>query len=103
MADEIEPTIDVLDPMLDGFAIQHDFRERFLHALQEVAEMIASDSTMETKLQVIDTIVTEALDPKAIQRWVDDNRPLPWLDALVGDDSRQLTEDVLRSLGMLNS
>jgi|JI9StandDraft_1071089.scaffolds.fasta_scaffold11251_3 hypothetical protein len=99
MADT-EPTIDVLDPMLVGFTIQHDFRERFLHALQEISEMIKGNSTMETKLAVIDSITTEALDPDSIQRWMDANRPLPWLDAVLGDDSRRLTEDVLAALGM---
>jgi hypothetical protein len=90
--------IDPLDPLLPAFALQHDFRERFFHALQEIEEVIASDAPDADRLARVGEIASEALDHQSIKAWLEANRPLPWIDEVLGDESRQLTQRVLDSL-----
>lgn len=97
MADEI----DVLNPLLPAFTIQHDFRERFFHALQTILQKIDSgDGSAEDLLDTVRTIAFEALDHGSIQLWMDSGRPLPWLDEVLGEENDRLRTEVLKALGL---
>jgi|JI10StandDraft_1071094.scaffolds.fasta_scaffold14615_19 hypothetical protein len=88
---------DPTDPVLEHFAIQFDFRERYLHALEMIlaVDMAAADAHVQMRL-----IATEALDRESVQKWIDLDRPLPWLDEQVGPAARQARDAVLAMLGV---
>lgn len=96
MSDDV---LDAFDPLLPEFVLQHDFRERFFHALEEIVEVLdADDMTSEQRLVKIGILARGALDHESIKVWLDANRPMPWLDERVGDQAREITEFVLKSL-----
>jgi hypothetical protein len=86
--------IDVENPMLPAFAMQHDLRERYLHALEEIIDCLSHAGTAEEAL----TIAKVAVDPKLIEAWSREGRPLPWLDEIFGEDPDELTRQVLSSI-----
>lgn len=94
-----DDAIDAFDPLLPEFVLQHDFRERFFHALELVVETLDDETmTPEHRLTKIGIIAREALDHESIKVWMDANRPMPWLDDKLGDQAREITEFVLKSL-----
>lgn len=98
-----DATIDALDPLLIDFTLQHDFRERFFHALQMIVEVIDTDGdefSVEQRLAKVDLIAREALDHDSISLWMKANRPMPWLDDVIGEDAKQITEMVRKALDL---
>lgn len=99
------------DPLLTAFTMQHDLRERFLHALEQVQavlrsfdpEIAADAETMSAALTNIEEIVDEALDQQAIQGWMDNGRPLPWLDERLGEGPERVRDAVLKMIGLEDS
>ena len=80
-----DDALDAFDPLLPEFVLQHDFRERFFHALEEIVEVLdADDMTSEQRLVKIGILARGALDHESIKVWLDANRPMPWLDERVG-------------------
>jgi hypothetical protein len=92
--------IDALDPLIPMLAIQHDFRERFFHALTEIVDVIESEGgSGRVALMKVASIARDALDHEKIQEWMANNRPMPWLDEIVGADGERLTVSMLDLLG----
>lgn len=88
--------IDPLDPLLPMFALQHDFRERFFHALQEIERTLGSDDLDRgEKLDRVGEITFEALDHESIKAWLEQNRPMPWLDEVLDAQVEDLNQRVL--------
>lgn len=92
-----DDAIDALDPLLPEFVLQHDFRERFFHALEQIVEVLDGGDD-EHKLARISAIAREALDHESIRLWMDANRPMPWLDDRLGEEAKALTELVIKAL-----
>ena len=94
-----DDAIDAFDPLLPEFVLQHDFRERFFHALELIVETLDDESmTTEHRLTKIGIVAREALDHESIKVWMDANRPMPWLDDKVAEQAREITDFVLKSL-----
>lgn len=89
------------DPLLVAFALQHDFRERFLNALQEIMAVEVQGRSYKTAWEAVRKIAAEAMDEDSIMAWMDSGRPLPGLDAEFGEVPRQLTDEVNQVLGKL--
>lgn len=97
------PVIAADDPLLTMFAMQHDLRERFAHTLlgvQEILHGITDIDKVHEAVIEIEALVDEALDPMAISVWVDDGRPMPWLDEALGDGPEQIRQTVLKLIGL---
>ncbi len=100
MEQTVPALVDVEDPLLIEFARQHDYRERFLNALERIISIISStDVTDYTRAaRVALEIAKEAVDPEHIAKWEAEGRPLPALDAKVGDRAEALRQTVLTML-----
>lgn len=69
------PEIDMEDPLLPHFVLQHDFRERYLVAITDA--IVALDAG---DVDRASSILRLAVDPDDIRVWQENNRPLPSLD-----------------------
>lgn len=105
--------IDPTDPIMAHFAIQHDLRERFHHALTEIIDAVSAWSRSETSddpdveiarslalIEQMTTIATEAVAPDRIREWFEDDRPLPWLDEQLGSLPDDLSRVVAKMIGL---
>lgn len=90
-----EPMIDPMDPLLSAFTWQHDLRERFLRALEQI---IAVDQTSSDAAAQCRHIAEEAIDDDKIREWDEAKRPIPWLDEVVGEQAEKLRQGVIEQL-----
>jgi len=75
--------IDFDDPLLSLFVAQHNFRERYLHALQEIIEKAKDASlTVEQAYEESVAIAMDAVSDEITAEWIDEGMPLPWIDGL---------------------
>lgn len=103
-----DPVIAIDDPLLVAFALQHDLRERFLHALEEIVatgqQLDANPEFTPRDLALsynkIIEIATKATDEGFIKLWEDEGRPLPWLDERLGSEPEKLRQAVMRMAGL---
>lgn len=84
---------DLDDPLVTLFALQHDLRERFRYALEQIVKVVMEGDPDECG-EAIAKIAAEALDNDSIRRWMDEGRPLPHLDGLLEEDVRNFDETV---------
>jgi len=101
MTDDV-PAIDVTDPLLDAFAEQYALRERFLHALQMIAVVKVSGKAYKDALAMAQEVAREAMDDDTIAAWKASGWPMPWLDAIDGDEAAavQAVIDDARSVAL---
>lgn len=97
---EPEALIDPMDPLLSGFALQHDLRERFLHALEEILAVRVEGRHYRSALDKCREIARDALSEESILLWHQANRPLPWLDEQIGDRAESLRSQVTSAIGL---
>lgn len=91
-------TVSVDDPLLLPFSLQHDFRERFFNALQEIVALKVEGRSYKAAFEKALAIATEALDEDSIMAWMDAGRPLPGIDAEFGEVPRHLNDEVSKVL-----
>lgn len=97
----IEAAIDPTDPLLEHFAFQHDFRERYQHALEEILKVNATPLiSWETAGRLMIKLAAEALDIEEIRKWQEAGRPLPWIDETINPVAERVRDDVLKMLGL---
>lgn len=102
------PVIAIDDPLLEEFALQHDLRERFFHALEQIQDILRKlDENPEVSGRdvvlasvAVGEIVDEAISPEALRAWGEQGRPLPWLDERLGDGPERLRRAVLLMAGI---
>lgn len=83
----IQPvTIDIFDPLLPAFAFQHDLRERFLEALEDIASMKVADRHYKAAFERCVEIAKQATDEQLIADWDDAGRPLR-MDSEIGEEA----------------
>jgi hypothetical protein len=94
--------VDPLDPLLEHFALQHDLRARFAHALEEIVAVIDAEPTESvlSRLTKAHDIATEAISDEAIEEWMKRQRPLPWLDEVINPLADQVRREVMEMLGL---
>lgn len=88
------------NPLGPLFAIQHDFRERFQEALVDIIEASAKYADPQERADAMLRIAQQAIDPEEVERWFEAGRPLPRLEAMIGED--QLAQMNMRSLDVLD-
>lgn len=96
----VEPAIDPSDPLIEHFAYQYEFRERYLHALEEILSFSAGENDREWAAEEMTRIATEALDPAKIAEWQAAGRPLPWIDEEINPLAERIRDEVLNMLGI---
>lgn len=94
---DVEAAIDPTDPLVEHFAFQHDFRERYQHALEEICKVDMSQGNAHVLMR---TIAEEALDLDKIREWQKQGRPLPWMDAEINPLAERIRDEVLQMLGL---
>lgn len=96
MTDAPDPiTLDPEDPLLEHFALQHDYRERYQHALEEILALDMGDPQVHIKMR---QVAEDALDATKIAEWLAANRPLPWIDDSLNPVAAKIREEVLAML-----
>lgn len=93
----VEPAIDPTDPLVEHFAFQHDFRERYQHALEEICKVDMAQGNAHVLMR---TIATDALDVDKIREWQAEGRPLPWIDETINPLAERIRDEVLNMLGI---
>lgn len=83
--------VDPTDPLVFHFALQHDLRERFLHAIEESIEALEMGEHESALL-----LLREAVDRRRITEWIEADRPLPWIDTYLAEPTQQVNEVIQR-------
>ena len=97
MSSADQEVFDPTDPILEHFAFQHDFRERYLHALEEICQVDMAQGNAHVLMR---TIATDAIDPEKLAEWQSAGRPLPWLDEKINPVAERVRREVLAMLGI---
>lgn len=82
-------TIDIFDPLLPAFAFQHDLRERFLEALEEIASMSVEGRQYKVAFERCIEIAKRAIDEELIAEWDDAGRPLR-MDSEIAEEAARV-------------
>ncbi len=94
------PIIDIENPLLEVFALQHDLRERYLVAITEVIELIDSESC---GMAEIVEVLRAAIDEDKIREWIDNGRPLPSLDVPMAEQIEKFDDSMETLASFLDS
>lgn len=92
---ELDALSIIANPLLPGYALQHDLRERFLHALVEIINVEPEPRAYRAAFLKCQEIARGAVDVDSITEWVANGRPLPWLDEVLGEAAKELTDAVV--------
>lgn len=96
---DIDPLL-LANPLAQPFAVQHDFRQRFQEALVDIVEAAGRFEDPQQRADAMLAIASRAIDPDDVQRWWEAGRPLPRLEAMIGEE--RIREMNKRSLDALD-
>lgn len=85
-------------PLLPVYAFQHDLRERYMNALEEIVAAEVDGRSYKAAFEKVKAIASEAISVESIEKWVEQGRPLPKLDSVLGDFPQRLTTEVTSAL-----
>lgn len=91
--------LDPTDPFLAHFALQHDLRERFRHTIEQCLDVMNDPEVENAEVfAALRSMLEDAIDENSLRAWQAEGRPLPWIDAYLGEPVRQFDEVVTKIL-----
>lgn len=95
VAEPAPAPIQIDDPLLIHFTIQHDLRARFQTAIDDALDCLRHIDDPEVACQYAKGILAQAVDEESVMEWMKAGRPLPFIDQKVGPQAEALTQAVL--------